>query len=382
MATSASAIVKVLLNVNYTPALSDEHSEDELSETISTMLARELYYFMAKTPEPDKKDVFDAFYQAPNSSKANMLHYLVKCFQKCNNREQQPGQQAAAAVGAVRRQTISFGVLVLKGFFGPIDAELVSFGCLIGRMMLSMSFPDGFVNELLVAMLADKDSVFNVVIGDTLTYLRIAAQLTPSKSESVLRPLLALRELISFQVPNTKHRPIATLTVERADWLPCQFTDEKNKASEIVATCFLGPFVDVNIMDDKDLLSQYADIAELGPQVRSQMATQLRARCAAPRAEMFQIVESFLKNVASRDPMINWLSQMAVLNIKRAGMHVVESEVASAGFILNILHVMHKLTSKVDVQKGSYFFFEYLVNLLFSRHQLPLSSDVSGETGQ
>jgi len=32
-------------------------------------------------------------------------------------------------------------------------------------------------------------------------------------------------------------------------------------------------------------------------------------------------------------------------------MHVVESEVASAGFILNILHVMHKLTSKVDVQK-------------------------------
>jgi len=47
---------------------------------------------------------------------------------------------------------------------------------------------------------------------------------------------------------------------------------------------------------------------------------------------MFQIVESFSKNVASRDPIINWLCQMVVLNVKRAGMHVVESEVASAGF--------------------------------------------------
>lgn len=66
---------------------------------------------------------------------------------------------------------------------------------------------------------------------------------------------------------------------------------------------------------------------------------------------MFQIVENFLKNVPSRDAMIGWLGQMAKLNIKRAGMHVVESEVASSSFILNILHVTHKLTSKIDVQK-------------------------------
>ena len=228
---------------------------------------------------------------------------------------------------------------------------MISFGCLIGRMMLSMSFADGFVHELLIAMLADKESTFSAVINDTLTYLRIAAQSTPSKSEFVLRPLLALRELISFQVPNTKNRPIATLAIERVDWLPTTFTDEKNKANEIVATCFLGPFIDLNIMDDKEMIAQYQDIAELGPQIRSQIATQLRTRFAAPRAEMFQIVETFLKNVPSRDAMINWLSQMAVMNIKRAGMHVVESEVASTSFILNILHVTHKLTSKIDVQK-------------------------------
>ena len=83
-----------------------------------------------------------------------------------------------------------------------------------------------------------------------------------------MKPLSALRELVSFTVPNTKTRPIASLAISRPDWLPSQFSDEKVKANEIVATCFLGPFIDVDIMDDREMLAQYQDIAELGPQVR------------------------------------------------------------------------------------------------------------------
>ena len=123
MASSPAAIVKVLLNVNYAPNINDDQNEDEMSEIISTMLARELYYFMATTPTEDKKDVFDAYYVSPNSTKANMLHYLVKCFQKCNNKESTTGQ-AAAAIAAVRRQAISFAVLVLKGKLQILQGKL------------------------------------------------------------------------------------------------------------------------------------------------------------------------------------------------------------------------------------------------------------------
>ena len=107
------------------------------------------------------------------------------------------------------------------------------------------------MNELLYTMHVDKvGNVFEVIVNDTLYYTRMAAQLATSKSEYLLRPLKALRELISWSLPNTKSRPICTLVVERADWLPTHFTFEKNKANEIVSTSFLGPFIDVNIMDD------------------------------------------------------------------------------------------------------------------------------------
>ena len=40
----------------------------------------------------------------------------------------------------------------------------------------------------------------------------------PSKSEFVSRPITALCELVNFQIPGQKVRPIANLIVERPDW--------------------------------------------------------------------------------------------------------------------------------------------------------------------
>ena len=106
-------------------------------------------------------------------------------------------------------------------------------------------------------------------------------------------------------------------------------------------------------MDDWQLLEQYKDITELTPPIRMQVSTQLRNRLEGPRAEMFQIVETMLKNVPSRDKMIGWLCKMAQMNIKRAGMHVVDHEMAPISFILNILHVTHQMSKKIDVNKGT-----------------------------
>ena len=68
----------------------------------------------------------------------------------------------------------------------------------------------------------------------------------------------------------------------------------------------------------------------------------------------FQIAETMLKNVPSRDKMIDWLCKMAQMNIKRAGMHVVDHEMAPISFVLNILHVTHQMSKKIDVNKGKY----------------------------
>ena len=100
------------------------------------------------------------------------------------------------------------------------------------------------------------------------------------------------------------------------------------------------------------MLDQYGDITELTSQTRAQISAQLRTRLDAPRALMFQLVETILKNMPSRDAMVNWLCKMAELNIKRAGMHVIEAELSPVSFILNILHVVHLLTNKIDINKG------------------------------
>ena len=256
-----------------------------------------------------------------------------------------------------------------------------------------MSFSQGFLPELLYVMHADTEmNIFETIINDCLSFIRVAAQLNHSKSEYVIRPLACLKDLVSFMVPNTKIRPIATLLPARFDWLPNDFINEKAKANEIVATCFLGPFINVDIMDDWQLLEQYKDITELTPPIRMQVSTQLRNRLEGPRAEMFQIVETMLKNVPSRDKMIGWLCKMAQMNIKRAGMHVVDHEMAPISFILNILHVTHQMSKKIDVNKGKHHFIlgilrhyyvkDTILHNIFSRRKLSLSSCMSGQAWQ
>jgi len=101
------------------------------------------------------------------------------------------------------------------------------------------------------------------------------------------------------------------------------------------------------------MLDQYSDVTELGSTVRAQISAQLRTRLEAPRALMFQIVETILRNMPSRNAMITWLCRMAELNLKRAGMHVVETEVSSVSLILNILYISQQLTVKIDINKGT-----------------------------
>ena len=79
-------------------------------------------------------------------------------------------------IEASKRQSISFTLLILKGFFGP-DEVYPSFGCLLGRMMLSMSFSQGFLPELLYVMHADTEmNIFETIINDCLSFIRVAAQ--------------------------------------------------------------------------------------------------------------------------------------------------------------------------------------------------------------
>lgn len=143
--------------------------------------------------------------------------------------------------------------------------------------------------------LYESPSEFDELINCCLTFLRIAAETTPSKSEHVIRPVAALRELVSFVIPKTKVRPVATLIVNRSDWY---VTDLKTgyTANETSSKSFLGAFLGVSIFDDREMLGQFETVQELNSEARSHIATTLRRRLEGPRGEMFLLVETLLKD--------------------------------------------------------------------------------------
>ena len=175
-AASPMESIRNIFNVLYSiPELNGDTTPDQTSQIVSTVLARELYGFIAAESnqmDVEKKDSFDNFYVRPEGARANMIHYLVGVYQKCCVHGKR-NDWTDGCVDTIKQQTISFGLLILKGAFG-CDSES-SFGCLLGRLMLSMSFSQGFLPDLLYVMHADQEmNIFHVTVNDALTYIRIA----------------------------------------------------------------------------------------------------------------------------------------------------------------------------------------------------------------
>ena len=74
-------IIKDIFNISYEPKLDENSTEEKISEIVSTIIAKTLYNF---TTVEGGKDDFDNFYTIPTSQHANMIHFLIKIYQKCS----------------------------------------------------------------------------------------------------------------------------------------------------------------------------------------------------------------------------------------------------------------------------------------------------------
>ena len=78
-------------------------------------------------------------------------------------------------------------------------------------------------------------------------------------------------------------------------------------------------------------------------------------RLEIPRQNFFIIIEGILKNgdpaVQSREKMVSWLAEMAQVNLKRAGLMANEGQLAPLSMVLNIMHVLQQMSSKIATSK-------------------------------
>ena len=75
-------IIKDIFNISYEPKLDENSTEEKISEIVSTIIAKTLYNFTTVEGGTSKDD-FDNFYTIPTSQHANMVHFLIKIYQKC-----------------------------------------------------------------------------------------------------------------------------------------------------------------------------------------------------------------------------------------------------------------------------------------------------------
>ena len=78
---SPMTIIKDIFNISYEPKVDENSSDEKISEIVSTIIAKTLYNF---TTVEGGKDDFDNFYTIPTSQHANMIHFLIKIYQKCS----------------------------------------------------------------------------------------------------------------------------------------------------------------------------------------------------------------------------------------------------------------------------------------------------------
>jgi len=76
-------IIKDIFNISYEPKLDENSSDEKISEIVSTIIAKTLYNFTT-AENGTSKDDFDNFYTIPTSQHANMIHFLIKIYQKCS----------------------------------------------------------------------------------------------------------------------------------------------------------------------------------------------------------------------------------------------------------------------------------------------------------
>lgn len=135
-------------------------------------------------------------------------------------------------------------------------------------------------------------------------------------------------------------------------WLPDVITPASGK--EFARISFMSPFMRLSVFaedDPKIVDKHYGQKEKLTIESTKLVNMQLQSRLECIRNELYNVFHQILKNPSSRESAMNYLSQALVRNEKRSQMQVSERLVSDDGFMLNLLSVLQKLSSKIDVGK-------------------------------
>lgn len=292
--------------------------------------------------------------EADPSREEAALDYLLGCYARVAA-EEKSSQKCRGRLGSrellseVRVQCVRFAFLLLKGtLYGSRPAWKPS--PLLGPL-LRQALPEGFLQEVICQ--ADQNSpCFREVFGSLLYAVVQRMRQCSLLSDDFKRPLRALLELCDVRHPETGARPLCDLMLTSPLWLPAPLSTVA-WGRELSRLSLLGPFLGLSVFaeDDPRIVDAYYQQGAATPENAHFVNQSLQGMLEFCRKQMYHVFHKLLVNPGRRGRTVAYIAALLKANEKRAQLQVNERTVATDGFMLNLLSVLHQLSVKIQLDK-------------------------------
>ena len=213
-----------------------------------------------------------------------------------------------------------------------------------------LRFPYGFLVDFVNA--SDEDNSLQETVVPILRKIRDSAIVASLADDNFMLPISALSELCQIvSKKNPKTRPVCTAIAEMKEFMP-PFVS-RAKGQEMQFLTFLGPFLSLSIFveDDEKVVKKYFTNTSLTQENVQFWKTTLQEQLAKAREEMFTVFRNMLLNVASRDSVVLFFSNIMNANTKWTQFSPDLSLLSKPGFMMNVLSCLQMLCVKVKLEK-------------------------------
>uniref|UniRef100_A0A915AJU9 Ubiquitin conjugation factor E4 B n=1 Tax=Parascaris univalens TaxID=6257 RepID=A0A915AJU9_PARUN len=301
--------------------------------------------------------LFDATLALPTA----LMKYLLAVYTNIASEEQNQFlmEYERSLLVCVKARLMVHTVFALRGMFGDRFSSEAMIAVLM-RMFYQQTLPSDFLKEF-VRYCADTALVGESALGDIFNAILDSARYSVSRqlmsdenqADTAMLPYGLLEFLVAIKTADGG-RPIANLMVSRDDFLP----DVNGRAAGRVISVlsFLGPFFEYSTAPSGDgemnIFMTFFKCDDLpDDDQRSLMYAVYQDKLHATRLHLLRIMRHILVNTTSRTRVLDFITRVLALNVKRRQLSPDRQKLASDGFMLNLLDVMIGLCDRVALEK-------------------------------
>lgn len=288
-----------------------------------------------------------------DSKACKSLNYLFDCYENSENERENTSFTKGIAMSLlqqIQEHCLEMAILVLSGIIFSNDDPKGRNP--LSKLLLSNRVPNSVLTALVQKLWQDRKRFTEIMLPTLMDIREVAKKMTLTDDD--VSPLEVLRLMTGIHAsPSSKERPVCILITEDKSWIPHSLS--KANGAEIQFLSFLGPFFSLSsFAEDDPKVRSYFDEVKMNPDTMKLISSKIQEKIDFAREKMVEIIRNCLVDLSTRDETVLYLASVVNANARKSQLRANEAAVSENGFVLNILTVLQKLSSKVKIEKISY----------------------------